>query len=117
MISCTEFIPAYSTMFTYLEEKYGPQEVPAYWEALFVAEEFPLYKIIAKEGLVIVQTAHAGTQRHIILNFLRTFGSQAQDLSVLHMRADHTSAAAVVDARGGDDLYFAGTIHKPPRLC
>ena len=25
MISCTEFIPAYSTMFTYLEEKYGPQ--------------------------------------------------------------------------------------------
>lgn len=51
MISCTEFIPAYSTMFTYLEEKYGPQEVPTYWEALFVAEEFPLYKIIAKEGL------------------------------------------------------------------
>ena len=49
MISCTEFIPAYSTMFTYLEEKYGPQEVPAYWEALFVADEFPLYKYIAKE--------------------------------------------------------------------
>ena len=25
MISCTEFIPAYSELFTYLEEHYDPQ--------------------------------------------------------------------------------------------
>lgn len=35
MISCTEFIPSYSTLFTFLEENYGVEEVHRYWEDLF----------------------------------------------------------------------------------
>ena len=35
MISCTEFIPSYSTLFTFLENNYGAQEVHRFWEDLF----------------------------------------------------------------------------------
>lgn len=35
MISCTEFIPAYSELFAYLEDKYGRGEVDRFWEYLF----------------------------------------------------------------------------------
>ena len=35
MISCTEFIPAYSELFTYLEDKYGRDEVDVFWDYLF----------------------------------------------------------------------------------
>ena len=31
MISCTEFIPAYSELFTFLEDKHGRAEVDAFW--------------------------------------------------------------------------------------
>jgi len=31
MISCTEFIPAYSELFKYLEKKGGKEAVEAYW--------------------------------------------------------------------------------------
>ncbi len=35
MISCTEFIPAYSLLFTFLEEQYGADEVHRFWADLF----------------------------------------------------------------------------------
>lgn len=35
MIPCTEFIPAYSELFTWLEEQKGPEEVDRYWKWLF----------------------------------------------------------------------------------
>ncbi|MEI8200474.1 MAG: hypothetical protein WCG21_10450 [Eubacteriales bacterium] len=38
MISCTEFIPAYSELFTYLEGKYGFEEVEKYWNDIFNPE-------------------------------------------------------------------------------
>lgn len=51
MISCTEFIPAYSTLFTYLEETFGPDEVPSYWSHHFDYTKSPLYRYVSKEGL------------------------------------------------------------------
>lgn len=51
MISCTEFIPAYSTLFTYLEETWGPEEVPAYWGKHFDPLKHPVYSYVSKEGL------------------------------------------------------------------
>ena len=35
MISCTEFIAAYSELFGFLEETYGADEVGRFWEYLF----------------------------------------------------------------------------------
>lgn len=39
MISCTEFIPSYSELFSYLEKNYGFAEVQKYWDYLFVVPE------------------------------------------------------------------------------
>ena len=51
MISCTEFIPAYSTLFTYLEETFGPEAVPNYWDTHFDYTKSALYHHVKNEGL------------------------------------------------------------------
>ncbi len=61
MISCTEFIPAYSTLFTYLEEKFGPAEVPKYWGLHFDPKQSALYKFVQKEGIKGCFTYWTGT--------------------------------------------------------
>ncbi len=63
MISCTEFIPAYSELFTYLENKYGKSEVEAFWEYLFAptGDGIPLINYLKKEGLKGCFTYWAGT--------------------------------------------------------
>ena len=35
MISCTEFIPAYSELFSFLDERFGRDEVDRLWYFLF----------------------------------------------------------------------------------
>lgn len=53
MISCTEFIPAYSELFTYLEDKHGRAEVDRFWEYLFAptGDGIPLVNYVKKEGI------------------------------------------------------------------
>lgn len=51
MISCTEFIPAYSELFNYIEEKGGREAVEKYWD--FLAEKFlgNFKELVEKNGL------------------------------------------------------------------
>lgn len=53
MISCTEFIPAYSELFSYLEEKNGRGEVDKFWAYLFKPDGkgIPLINFVKKEGI------------------------------------------------------------------
>lgn len=53
MISCTEFIPAYSELFTYLEKNHGRGEVDAFWKYLFKPDGkgIPLINFVLKEGI------------------------------------------------------------------
>jgi len=53
MISCTEFIPAYSELFTYLDNKFGRPEVERFWTYLFkpTGEGIPLINFLKKDGL------------------------------------------------------------------
>ena len=53
MISCTEFIPSYSELFTYLEEHHGKQAVRDYWDHCFVPDgsNSPLADLVLKEGI------------------------------------------------------------------
>ncbi len=53
MISCTEFIPAYSELFTFLDRKYGPEEVNRLWDDLFAPDGkgIPLINFARKDGL------------------------------------------------------------------
>lgn len=53
MISCTEFIPSYSELFTYLEEKHGRDEVDRFWKYLFEPDGkgIPLIGFVEREGI------------------------------------------------------------------
>ena len=53
MISCTEFIPCYSELFTYLEEKSGRDEVDRFWKYLFEPDGkgIPLINHVKREGI------------------------------------------------------------------
>jgi len=51
MISCTEFIPAYSELFKFLEARGGPQAVEAFWE--YLSDRFlgNLQSAVREQGL------------------------------------------------------------------
>lgn len=54
MISCAEFIPAYSELFSFLDENFGGhEEVERFWEYLFkpTGKGIPLINYAKKEGL------------------------------------------------------------------
>ena len=53
MISCTEFIPAYSELFSYIDETYGRDEVDRFWKYLFAptGEGIPLIGYVEREGI------------------------------------------------------------------
>lgn len=53
MISCTEFIPAYSELFTYLDDRYGREEVSRLWDFLFkpTGKGIPLINHAKKDGI------------------------------------------------------------------
>ncbi len=51
MISCTEFIPAYSELFKYLESKGGKQAVIDFWENLSDTFLNNLRELAAEKGL------------------------------------------------------------------
>ena len=63
MISCTEFIPAYSELFTYLENKYDREEVDRFWKYLFVPDGkgIPLVSFVEREGIAGCYSYWAGT--------------------------------------------------------
>ena len=54
MISCTEFIPAYSELFSFLEERHGRDEVDRFWTYLFKpdGQGIPLVNFVKKEGIL-----------------------------------------------------------------
>ena len=53
MISCRDFIPAYSEFFKYLERVHGREEVLSFWENLFTPDGkgIPLVNFVAKSGI------------------------------------------------------------------
>ena len=63
MISCTEFIPAYSELFAYLDRKKGHEEVKRFWAYLFEPDGkgIPLVNFVEREGIRGCYTYWAGT--------------------------------------------------------
>ncbi len=63
MISCTEFIPAYSELFSFLEERHGRAEVDRFWTYLFKPDGkgIPLVNFVKKEGIRGCFTYWAGS--------------------------------------------------------
>ncbi|MBQ9974795.1 MAG: hypothetical protein IJP02_07555 [Oscillospiraceae bacterium] len=62
MISCTDFIPAYSEMFRYLEDNFGREEIDNYWRTMFKpGGGSPLVNFVTKEGIKGCFTYWKGT--------------------------------------------------------
>jgi hypothetical protein len=63
MISCTEFIPSYSELFSFLDEEYGREDVSRLWDFLFKPDGkgIPLINFIKKEGIRGCFTYWSGT--------------------------------------------------------
>lgn len=62
MISCTDFIPAYSELFRYLEDNYGREEIDNYWRTMFKpGGGSPLVNFVTKEGIKGCFTYWKGT--------------------------------------------------------
>lgn len=63
MIPCTEFIPSYSELFSFLEERYGREEVERFWDYLFAptGDGIPLVNFVKKEGIRGCYTYWSGT--------------------------------------------------------
>lgn len=79
MISCTEFIPAYSELFTYLENHYGREEVYKFWEYLFAptGDGIPLVNFVKKEGIKGCFTYWSGTLNEEAADFTMSLNEKA----------------------------------------
>ena len=79
MISCTEFIPSYSELFTYLEEKHGRAEVDNLWKYLFKpdGDGIPLVNYVQKEGIHGCFSYWAGTLNEEAADFTMYLNEKA----------------------------------------
>lgn len=78
MISCTEFIPAYSELFTYLDDNYGKAEVERFWTYLFepTGKGIPLINFAKKDGLRGCWEYWRGTLTEEAADTLRYFNEE-----------------------------------------
>ena len=79
MISCTEFIPAYSELFTFLEERYGREEVSNFWKYLFAptGDGIPLINHVLQEGIRGCYTYWSGTLNEEAADFTMYLNEKA----------------------------------------
>jgi hypothetical protein len=79
MISCTEFIPSYSELFTYLEDKHGREEVTRFWKYLFepTGDGIPLINYVKREGIRGCFSYWAGTLNEEAADFTMYLNEKA----------------------------------------
>ena len=85
MISCTEFIPAYSELFAFLEDKGGKQAVTDYWEHLAAAGIPLLEEMVRQYGI-------AGCYKY----WSHTLNEEAADFT---MRCDEENGVFTIEMR------------------
>lgn len=79
MISCTEFIPAYSELFAYIDRNYGRSEVDEFWKYLFVPDGkgIPLVNFVLKEGIKGCFTYWSGSLNEEAADFTMCLNEKA----------------------------------------
>lgn len=79
MISCTEFIPAYSELFSFLDENYGRAEVDLFWEYLFAptGDGIPLVNFVKAEGIRGCYSYWSGTLNEEAADFTMYLNEKA----------------------------------------
>jgi hypothetical protein len=86
MISCTEFIPLYSELFKYIEEKADHEAVVRYWEYISdVYIEPRLGKLVAQKGIEGCWDYWSSTLNEEAADFTMTYDEDKKELtSVMH---------------------------------
>lgn len=78
MVSCTEFIPLYSELFGYIEEKAGHAAVVKYWERIRDVYTEPLLGKLAKEkGIGACWAYWSYTLNEEAADFIMTYDEEA----------------------------------------
>ena len=79
MISCTEFIPAYSELFSYIENKGGKDAVPLFWDYLFKPDGngIPLINFVRAEGIRGCYSYWSGTLNEEAADFTMRLNEKA----------------------------------------
>jgi hypothetical protein len=82
MISCTEFIPAYSEFFAFLERRGGKPEVHAFWD--FLSDHFltNLRDLVAQKGLAGCYDYWSHTLNEEAADFVMTLDEEAGVFSI-----------------------------------
>ena len=83
MVSCTEFIPLYSELFKYIEEKAGHAAVVRYWE--FISREYVeprLGALAAEKGLAACWEYWSRALNEEAADFTMSYDDEAQEFSI-----------------------------------
>jgi hypothetical protein len=80
MISCTEFIPAYSELFKYLEKKGGKEEVKNFWNYLSDTYLGDLENYVDKYGLKGVWMYYNHTLNEEAADFIMEYDDEIEEL-------------------------------------
>ena len=82
MISCTEFIPAYSELFKFLEEKGGKAAVQGFWE--YISDNFltNLGELVKEHGLRGCWLYWSHTLNEEAADFTMEFDEEAQEFTI-----------------------------------
>ena len=104
MISCTEFIPAYSELFRYLEHTGGKQAVRDFWE--HIADEFlgNLRGLVEQNGIRGCWMYWSRTLNEEAADFRMELDAQGVDAEGLDRLVDDDHATVDGDAAGGDEF-------------
>ena len=78
MISCVDFIPSYSELFSFLDERYGYEEVKNFWTYLFKPDGkgIPLINFLKKDGLRGAWNYWVGTLKEEAADTTRWFNEK-----------------------------------------
>lgn len=83
MISCTDFIPAYSELFKYLESRGGPEAVHDFWD--YLSDNFltNLRDLVKEHGLRGCWLYWSHTLNEEAADFTMEFDEEAGELSIV----------------------------------
>lgn len=82
MISCTEFIPAYSELFKYLEEKHGKKSVVDFWNYLSDTFLTNLKDLVAENGILGCKLYWEKTLNEEAADFTMELDEESEEFSI-----------------------------------
>lgn len=113
MIPCTEFIPSYSELFSYIEEKYGENEVEKFWNYLFkpTGEGIPLINYLKEQGIRGCFSYWSGTLNEEAADFTLYLNEKAGWFALMMHRCPSKGRLLELSSKTGIVPYHKYCMH------